>query len=154
MRVLPAILLAASLCAGSVSLAADQADPAKPSLGDLMTLLQLRHFKLWYAQRMENWPLADYELRQMRDVVTRTAKLYPEAASVAQAVKLNGDSGPIIDEIGSALDEKNGKRFEAAFGRLTQACNACHREAGVGFIAVQVPKRSPFSNQSFRPGAP
>jgi hypothetical protein len=82
--------------------------------------------------------VAEYELRQMRDVLSRAAKLYPEAAATAQTLRLGEESGPIL----------------VAYGRLTVACNRCHQAAGVPFIAVQIPKRSPFSNQNFRPGKP
>jgi len=46
-----------------LSLPAFQAQPAAerpydPTLGDLMGMTQLRHFKLSYAGRSENWELA------------------------------------------------------------------------------------------------
>jgi hypothetical protein len=36
-----------------------------PSLGDMMAAIQLRHAKIWYAAKLKNWDLADYELRQL-----------------------------------------------------------------------------------------
>src|ERR1700737_4195705 len=36
-----------------------------PRLGDLMSAIQLRHMKLWFAGKALNWELAAYELRQL-----------------------------------------------------------------------------------------
>ena len=45
----------------SLSAAAEEQDASRPTLGDLMTLTQRRHFKHWYAARLQNWKLAAYE---------------------------------------------------------------------------------------------
>ncbi len=37
-----------------------------PRLNTLMMVTQLGHFKLWYAGAVQNWPLANYELAQIR----------------------------------------------------------------------------------------
>jgi hypothetical protein len=50
-----------------------------------------------------------------------------------------------------AVDAKSSGDFGKAFGKLTDACNRCHRAAGVGFIVIRVPISSPFSNQLFPP---
>jgi len=42
----------------------------------------------------------------------------------------------------------------AIFGKLTEACNHCHRSAGVGFVVIRIPTASPFSNQFFPPTQP
>jgi len=46
---------------------------------------------------------------------------------------------------------KDAARFTRGFADLTVACNSCHAAAQVGFIAIQVPTTSPFSDQSFSP---
>jgi hypothetical protein len=35
-------------------------------LSDLMIALQFQHIKLWFAGKLSNWDLANYELRQIR----------------------------------------------------------------------------------------
>ena len=47
-----------------------------PRLNDMMVATQLRHFKLWYAGVVQNWPLANYELTQIRDAITDTERLF------------------------------------------------------------------------------
>lgn len=132
--------------------AAQDRDAARPTLGDLMTLTQLRHFKLWYAQRMGNWPLANYELGQFKSTIDRIMQLYPTASSVAQSDVIREKTSTAIAELQQAISDRSSTRFEAAYMKITNACNQCHQAAGVGFITVQVPTRSPFSNQNFRPG--
>ncbi len=131
--------------------AAEEQDAARPSLADLMTLTQLRHFKLWYAQRMGNWQLAGYELGQFRNTIDRIVKLYPATSSISQANLIHEKTDPAMSELRQAIADKNGARFEAAYVKITNACNQCHQAAGVAFIAVQVPTKSPFSNQNFKP---
>ncbi|MFG1421120.1 hypothetical protein [Roseixanthobacter liquoris] len=119
-----------------------------PHLGDIMETMQLRHFKLWFAGRLGNWELADYELGQMRASFQDALTLYPgipvaDMSSMTEPARL----------IGEAIQQKNGPKFATAFNDMTNACNACHQSIGRGFIVVQVPTSSPFSNQSFAPPA-
>ena len=139
-----------SLGALSSAVAEDQ-DAARPTLSDLMVLTQLRHYKLWYSERLENWKLADYELNQLVTTVDRIAKLYPEARSVAQANLIREKTDPALSELRTAIRDKSNLRFEAAFNQVTDACNQCHQAAGVDFILVRLPTKSPFSNQMFTP---
>ncbi|MFG1463962.1 hypothetical protein V5F77_13795 [Xanthobacter sp. DSM 24535] len=117
-----------------------------PRLGDIMETMQLRHFKLWFAGRLGNWDLAEYELGQIRASFEDALMLYPgipvaDMSSMTEPAHL----------IGEAIRQKDGAKFAAAFHDMTGACNACHQSIGRGFIIVQVPTSSPFSNQSFAP---
>jgi hypothetical protein len=135
----------------SVSATAEEQPASLPSLADLMTLTQLRHFKLWYAQRLDNWRLAAYELDQFEATIDRIVKLYPSTSSIAQANLIHEQTEPAMLKLRQAIHDKNSSRFEAAYMQITNACNQCHQAAGVGFIVVQVPTKSPFSNQNFKP---
>ena len=39
--------------------------PFTPGLGEIMTMTQMRHAKLWFAGTAGNWPLASYELDEL-----------------------------------------------------------------------------------------
>lgn len=134
-----------------IGAAAQEQDAARPPLGDLMLLTQLRHFKLWYAQRVGNWPLADYELKQFTATIDRIVRLYPATSSIAQANLIREQTEPAMAALRQAISDRDNSRFEAAFVQITNACNQCHQRAGVGFITVQVPTHSPFGNQNFGP---
>lgn len=152
-RALAALLGAATIFSlgSSFSAIAEDQDAARPTLSDLMVLTQLRHYKLWYSERLENWKLADYELNQLVATVDRIKKLYPQTNSIAQANLIQEKTDPALKDLRAAVQSKNNSRFEAAFNQITDACNQCHRAAGVDFILVRVPTKSPFSNQMFTP---
>src|ERR1700692_621005 len=42
-------------------------EPYAPGLGEIMTLTQMRHLKLWLAGAAKNWELADYELDELKE---------------------------------------------------------------------------------------
>ena len=121
-------------------------DTFVPTLGDIMGATQLRHFKLSYAGKLGNWELARYELGQIEDSLTNAARLYQNIP----VEKISMVQEPLI-ALSSAIKAKDGARFASAFAALTAACNSCHEAAHVGFITIQVPTASPFSNQSFMP---
>ncbi|MFI5013366.1 MAG: hypothetical protein ACHQAY_13575 [Hyphomicrobiales bacterium] len=122
-----------------------------PKVGDIMGQTQLRHFKLWFAGSLGNWQLANYEIGQIWDSFDTAAKLYPMLGDVPFAQLLKGESVPPLADMDKAIAAKNNKEFDAAFERLTAACNSCHVAAHVGFIKIKVPTSSPFSDQSFPP---
>src|SRR5580658_6860576 len=46
---------------------ASQEEPYQPGLGAIMALQQMRHIKLWFAGHAGNWPLADYEIGELKE---------------------------------------------------------------------------------------
>jgi hypothetical protein len=119
-------------------------DAGGPGLGEIMTLQQLRHIKLWFAGQARNWPLADYEIGELGEGFDDVNKLIG-GDTVDKAV-----GGPMKD-LQKIVDDKNGAAFAAAFDRLTAGCNSCHHTLDHGFIAIQRPTLLPYSNQNFAP---
>ncbi|MEP9380620.1 hypothetical protein ABLE91_28290 [Aquabacter sp. CN5-332] len=119
-----------------------------PALADLMGALQRKHSKLWFAGDVQNWELADYELGQIKANVQDAAVLYPGIP----ATNVTAMAEP-IRAIDLAIEKKDGAAFSEGFKSLTAACNACHQGLGRGFIVIQIPTASPFTNQSFAPPA-
>src|SRR5262249_32601960 len=48
-----------------------------PGLGEIMTLTQMRHSKLWFAGEAANWPLASYELDELHEGMDDAATFHP-----------------------------------------------------------------------------
>jgi hypothetical protein len=111
----------------------------------------LRHLKLAYSGKVKNWQLADYELGRIQQSFADAAQLYPVFKNIPLAELIKSESEPPLADLRKSIDAKNLDDFARAFGKLTDACNRCHREAGVGFIVIRVPTSSPFSNQLFPP---
>jgi hypothetical protein len=118
--------------------------PMVPGLGEIMTLQQLRHIKLWFAGHAGNWPLADYEMGELNEGFEDVNKLL-RGDTVDKAV------GAPMQALQKIIDDKNRAAFPAAFDQLTAGCNSCHRTLDHGFIAIQRPTSLPYSNQNFAP---
>jgi hypothetical protein len=118
--------------------------PMVPGLGEIMTLQQLRHIKLWFAGRAGNWPLADYEMGELNEGFEDVNKLLG-GDTVAKAV------GAPMQALQKIIDNKDRAAFTAAFDQLTAGCNSCHHTLDHGFIAIQRPASLPYSNQNFAP---
>ena len=111
-----------------------------PRLNDMMVATQVRHFKLWYAGLVQNWPLANYELTQIRNVVTDTQRLFGDKGEAKMAAMMK----PAVDQLADAIKAKDETKFKGAFSKLTAACNSCHEAAGFGFIKIRDPRLSPL----------
>jgi hypothetical protein len=109
---------------------------------------ELRHFKLLFAGKLRNWELAAYELEQIKESFRDAATLYPGIPITDMTIVVDP-----VQQLGQAIQKKDPKKFSAAFTELTAACNGCHQAIGRGFIVIQVPTSSPFSNQIFEPAA-
>ena len=147
--------IAALFIGASAPVLADDQKPANslegyaPPLNLLMVATQLGHFKLWYAGAVENWPLANYELAQIRISIDRARRLYPNNVQSNMAMMT-----PAADEVDNAIKAKDSVKFSKAFSKLTAACNTCHEATGFGFITMRDPRlspieTSPFSDESF-----
>lgn len=146
--ILAALVLCASVPAAvaQFSLVASPDVSYVPQLGEIMTTVQLQHLKLYFAGKEGNWNLASYELRQLRAGLVEAALLYggiPVSNVTTMAEPLQ--------QVGSAIEKKDGRRFANAVARLTDGCNACHQSMNRGFIVMRLPTEQPFSNQVFSP---
>jgi hypothetical protein len=141
-------ILASAVCAA----AQPAKEPYAPGLGEFMTATQLRHAKLWFAGKENNWDLAAYEIDEITEGLEDAEKQFPtrEGLPVADMIKANID--PAIEELKKAVEARSSAKFAAAFDQLTSACNTCHAGANKPFIRIQRPTSSPLSNQNFAPG--
>jgi hypothetical protein len=110
-----------------------------PRLNDMMVATQVRHFKLWYAGIVQNWPLANYELAQIRDAISDTERFFADKGGSKMSMMT-----PPTDDLADAIKAKDGKKFTTAFTKLTASCNACHESTGFGFIKIREPRLSPL----------
>ena len=120
-----------------------------PRFNTLMMVTQLGHFKLWYAGAVQNWPLANYELAQIRANIVDARRLYPNNSES----NMSGMTQP-NDDLDQAIKAKDSAKFTKAYSKLTTACNSCHEATGFGFIKIREPRlspieTSPFSDESF-----
>ncbi|BAR62128.1 cytochrome c2 [Bradyrhizobium diazoefficiens] len=118
--------------------------PADPSatLSDLMTRLQLQHAKLWFAGKLSNWGLADYELEQIDANLEATGKLQADPSQANRAKRQ-------LDAVRQAIHSKDLPGFMSSYATMTNECNSCHRGSGYPSVAIQIPLTLPVPNQLF-----
>jgi hypothetical protein len=122
-----------------------------PGLEQFMTFIQGEHAKLWYAGKAGNWPLAAYELGEIKEVMSDVQDVVPTFRDLPLADMLDAVITGEIAQLEKAIDAHDDKAFDARFDKLTAACNACHRATGNGFVRIRRPAAPAFPNQDFAP---
>jgi len=139
---------------GAGAAAGNTTEAYVPGLGELMSLQQMRHIKLWFAGQAQNWPLATYEIDELGEGFDDVVGFHPTLGNRPVAPR---DLVPELvveplDSLRAAADRGDSKSFDAAFDALTSACNDCHQAMEFGFNRVQRPTSNPYANQVFTPG--
>jgi hypothetical protein len=152
MKLVSAALMAAALvplAAGGQEPPVQQAvrsaatiEPYVPKIGEIMALQQMRHIKLWFAGSAGNWPLADYELDELKEGFDGVNEQLG-GGTVENAV------GAQMAALAKAVDVKDRTAFAAAFDDLSAGCNTCHEALDHAFIVIQRPTSLPYSDQLF-----
>lgn len=124
-----------------------------PGLGEIMTLQQMRHTKLWLAGQAANWPLAAYEIKELQEGFDDVVKFHPthEDSPVAPKDAVPRMVAEPLAQLAAVVQRKDGAAFPAAYDALTQKCNDCHKATNFGFNQVQRPTANPYPNQVFVP---
>jgi len=146
-----ASILIAALVVLPLAASAETKEPYTPGLGEIMTLQQMRHLKLWFAGQAQNWPLADYELDELKEGYEDIVKYYPTKDEVPTGVMATAIIAKEVADLNKAIEAKDRKQFTAAFDKLNASCNACHQSSKKPVIVVQRPAANPYANQSFAP---
>jgi hypothetical protein len=127
--------------------------PFMPGLGEIMSLTQMRHAKLWFAGEAGNWPLADYELDELKEGLDDAATFHPthKDAEMPLPALIEKIMNEPIAQVRKAVAAHDQAAFATAFDALTGACNACHRAAKFDFNVVTRPAANAYTNQRFEP---
>ena len=145
------LLFAVAALVLPLTASAEPKEPYTPGLGEIMTLQQMRHLKLWFAGQAQNWPLADYELDELKEGYEDIVKYYPTKDDAPTGVMASAVIEKEVADLNKATEAKDRKQFTAAFDKLTASCNACHQASKKPFIVMQRPGANPYANQSFSP---
>src|SRR5215813_4127936 len=124
--------------------------PFNPQMSALMSMLiQPRHAKLGLAGQAENWPLAGYMLKELRQgflVVSRAVPRW-KGLPVPDLVDASVDQPMKLIEAAIKLQYKG--QFDQAYAQLTERCNACHTTTEHPYIVIKAPDASAWPNQDF-----
>ena len=134
-----------------------------PHLADLMNeAMQVRHTKLWFAGHAENWALAAFEVKKIKETIDEIKENIVDIQAVSsqwQLVRVNEMLKNLDSNLGAidqAITAKNPVGFETAYQGFTAACNACHIAAGRSQIKIIQPLPNgggTFVDQDFSTGS-
>lgn len=122
-------------------------DSYKPGLGEFMTTIQLHHSKLWFAGINENWPLANFEIGEIKETLNDAVKYLPERKETKDIPMIF----PALDSLVASVKNRDLKMFTNNYKSLTQTCNDCHKAVHFEFNVIKTPTSEPVSNQEFKP---
>jgi len=126
--------------------------PFNPQMAALMSMLiQPRHAKLGLAGKADNWPLAGYALKELRQSFAVVGRAVPRWKGLPVPDLLDAAVTQPLTLIDVAIKLRFRSQFDEAYGRLTQGCNACHATTDHSFVVIKAPDASPFPNQDFQP---
>jgi hypothetical protein len=110
----------------------------QPGLGTVMIEYSGRYTNMYYAAKDGNWGLADYMLKEMREIQEVGETTRPGRASSLKAFESS-----YLDPLEKAIKAKDFKALSTAFNAGIQGCNGCHASNGFPFIKYQLPKAPP-----------
>jgi hypothetical protein len=106
------------------------------ALGSVMMEYNYRMTTMYFAAKGGNWPLAEYQLKEAKEIQEVGETTRPQYATALKAFEkayLDGEMGP-------AIKEKNFSKFSKAFDAMVGGCNACHAAQKMPFIQYVRPK--------------
>ena len=137
---------------------APAARPAPPpyrlGVEDMMTAqIQPRHIRIALGVQMKNWEYAAFEAKELRETFDRMGRLHPTIDGKPTEPMLSVIKQPLLD-LEQAAKAADAKAFTAAYKRVTDGCNACHKINEVDAMVITVPKKvdpNMWPDQDFRP---
>ncbi len=128
------------------------ADPYVPGLGDFMTAaVQPHHIKVWLAGSARNWPLAEYEAKELRETFEDITTYQGVWNDIPVGKMVESTVMPALAKLEAAIKAKNPDDFTKAYAAVTANCNSCHQAANMGFNVIKTPSATDFPDQDFQP---
>jgi hypothetical protein len=122
-----------------------------PGLHALMVDLGVRHASLWFAGEAANWPLTDYMLHEIAELLEEIEELHPVYRDVQVAALLGEMTRPAFESLEQAVERQDQGMFVQEYDRLTTACNHCHTASDRAAIVMQRPTAPPLTNLRYAP---
>lgn len=122
-----------------------------PGLEQFMNVILMEHNKLWFAAKARNWPLAEYQLGEIKEIMGDVQDFVPTFKNLPLADMLDAVITKEIVALEKSIEAKDYKAFTAGYDKLTAACNACHQGTENGFVVIKRPTQPAFTNQDYRP---
>ena len=122
-----------------------------PGLEQFMNVILIEHNKLWFAAKARNWPLAEYQLGEIKEIMGDVQDLVPTFKNLPLADMLDAFITKEIAALEKSIEAKDYKAYAVGYDNLTAACNACHKGTENGFVVIKRPSQPAFTNQDYEP---
>ena len=110
----------------------------QPGLARIMPEIGARTWKLFYAVKAENWPMAKFQYQEITGLLELGSFMRPKHAEA-----LNQFLEENWKPLGAAINDKTFAAFEAAFHEAIDAANAYHDLKEKPYIRWQLPDAPP-----------
>jgi hypothetical protein len=127
--------------------------PFNPQMAALMSMLiQPRHAKLGLAGQAENWALAGYALKELRQGFLVISRAVPRWKGLPVPDLFDAAVSQPLALVDFAIKANEPHQFGEGYARLTAGCNACHATTDHPFVVIKAPdSAAAFPNQDFQP---
>jgi len=129
-----------------------------PSNSHIMMDVQFHWMNLWFAARKRNWPLAQYFFNESRNHIRWLIRKSPttrgpdgkdvDLQSIFDAIDTSS-----LAAVKTAIENKDGVQFAAAYKTMLESCYACHKSAGRPYLRPVLPQATSQSMVNYDPGA-
>lgn len=117
----------------------DEIAALQPGLARIMPDIGIRTWKMYYAAKASNWPLASFQLKEIKELMEFGMFTRP---------KYEGDLEEFIDQkmgpMERALKAQDFAAFDAAFQEAVSQANAYHEKHDKGFLRWKLPDQPPL----------
>ncbi|GIW42020.1 MAG: hypothetical protein KatS3mg076_2597 [Candidatus Binatia bacterium] len=110
----------------------------QPGLGRIMPEIGARTWKLYYAAKAQNWPMARFQWKEVRGLMELGAFTRPKHEEALNKF-LEEDWKPV----GEAIEKQDFEAFEKAFHKAIEAANAYHELKDKPYIVWKLPDHPP-----------
>ena len=110
----------------------------QPGLARLMPEVAARFWKCFYAARAANWPLASWQLREMRKLFNLGTITRPKYKDDVDEY-LREEIEPLFE----AVEKQDLSAFSHHFSEATDSANEWHRRWKKGYILWKLPESPP-----------
>jgi hypothetical protein len=106
------------------------------ALGSVMMEYNYRMTTMYYAAKGGNWDLANYELKEAKEIQEVGETTRPQFAATLKAF----EKAYLDGKVAPTLQEKSFPKFKQAFDEMVGGCNACHAAHKMPYIHYVLPK--------------
>ncbi|MBI3183337.1 MAG: hypothetical protein HYZ28_14465 [Myxococcales bacterium] len=116
-------------------------------LGTVMIEYNIRFNNLWFAGQSNNWDMARYQVKEMREIQAVAEVTRPARAPLLQAFATS-----FLARLDNAIASQDPVDFATAYDQAIAGCNGCHAASSspdfpsFNFVKVTRPTASHFQN--------